>query len=100
MLVVIRSEAHVAQPAIRETSIRPGLDKHVIVNHRVGRGPQHGLRKVPSINVAVTGLGTSGDEMYGNPQAGVEFHRSWTVGLLLMEMPVTSAVSPTLTARA
>ena len=30
--------------------------------------------------------------MYGYAHAGVEFHRSWTVGLLLTEIPTTASV--------
>ena len=42
---------------------------------------------VPSIIAAAAGVGAAAELPYGNPHAGVEFHRSCTVGLLLRLKP-------------
>ena len=41
----------------------------------------------PSISVAAAGVCASGDAVYGNPNAGVLFHTSCTVGLLCSVKP-------------
>jgi hypothetical protein len=42
------------------------------------------------MSVAAAGVGTVDEEAQGKVQAGVVFHRSWTVGLLFTETPTSA----------
>lgn len=62
--------------------------------------PRTSCASAPAIMGLVAGEGTRGELIYGKPHAGVEVHRSSTVGLLLIETPTIASVPRKVVGRA